>query len=97
MSQPTYAINPAQVQGVVQDILSSGSAIQGQLDELHSALQNYLQLWTGQDQDAYAQYKLSWNNLINEMVSILTTQAAPALDRIVQNILNTENTITKMW
>ena len=87
-----------------QAILDGISAIQKthnnidkDLDELESYATTQLDLWTGDARTGYLEHKQEWDKGVDKMKLIMTEQAIPALQRIVENYNLAERYNSKQW
>ena len=61
----------AQISGAVQDIRSSATRINAQLDELKSIIAPMAQTWEGEASDSYQAHQLKWDNAAADLNAIL--------------------------
>jgi uncharacterized protein YukE len=93
----TYAVDLGQVQQVYDDVNAKYQAVAKRLNDMNTNLQQYLQEWTGKDQQTYQGLWTKWSGEITDMNSIITTRALPALQQMMDNITTNEAKNTASW
>lgn len=81
----------------MQVIMQTHNSIDQQLDALEGRAEANLVLWVGQAREQYLVHKAGWDHSVDEMKRIMTENAVPALDRILQNYQTTEQFNSSLW
>ncbi|MBB5874193.1 uncharacterized protein YukE [Allocatelliglobosispora scoriae] len=97
MGQPTYSYSAEAIIAGITAIRNAHNKIDTALDQLESYSNGQLATWDGDARAMYTQYKLDWDGHVDKMKSIMTTNAIPSLERILDNYDLTERFNSRTW
>ena len=97
MSTPGHIlVNFSTVSNAAEEVRSTASRVQAQLDDLKAGVSRIAQSWEGKAQEGYQARQAEWDSSATDLHSVLT-QIAGALDNAAQNYQATENKNASIW
>lgn len=97
MSEITYKYSADAIISGMEAIKSAHNQIDTALDNLEVYAQSQLATWTGGAQDAYRTHKAEWDKGVDVMKDVMTNNAIPALNHILENYQTTERLNCNGW
>jgi WXG100 family type VII secretion target len=86
----TYGVNPNNLLDTGDELRAATKSIEGALDDLNTAVNNYRSSNTGATADAFGAAQAKWQTGVQEMNANLNT-GAQALNDISHNYVSTDN------
>ncbi|MCC9311397.1 WXG100 family type VII secretion target [Kitasatospora sp. RB6PN24] len=96
MSDGSIKVTFGTIQDAGAQVRAAANTIQGQLDDLKTAVQRVANSWTGAAQQGYQQRQATWDAKATDLHTTLN-QIATALDNAHQSYTQTEQTNTNVW
>jgi early secretory antigenic target protein ESAT-6 len=96
MSGGSILVNFSTVSNAAEEVRSTASRVQAQLDELKAGVSRIAQSWEGKAQEGYRARQAEWDSSAADLHQVLT-QIAGALDNAAQNYQATENKNAQIW
>lgn len=97
MADLTYKYSDKAIIEGMDAIRKAHNCIDKALDELEIYAESQMVHWTGSARDEYLAHKKQWDKDVDDMKTIMTGSAIPALDRILENYNLTERNNANSW
>ena len=94
----TYRYVPGSLSDHADEIMTTQQKIEVELEELEAFVATTFEAdWCDDAHGSYVSHKLQWDTAMNDMNSILRTDAAPALREMEHQMAMTECDLAKLW